>query len=57
MRVGALNNIVNRDLKEFSLRVIKDGRMGSTCGTSYDNSDELINRALLSAKYGEKSGF
>jgi len=54
---GTLNNIINRDLKEFSLRVIKDGRMGTTCGTSYDNSEELIKRALFSARYGQEVKF
>lgn len=52
-----LSDIINRDLQEFSLRVIKDGRMGTTCGTSYDNSQELLERALLSAKYGEEVTF
>ncbi len=54
---GVFNDIVNRDLKEFSLRVIHDGRLGNTCGTNYDVASELTEKALLSAKYGQKVNF
>ncbi|MEW6215947.1 MAG: DNA gyrase modulator, partial [Nitrospirota bacterium] len=54
---GQLIDIINRDLSEFSLRVIKDGRLGSTCGTSYENYENLMDKALFSAKYGNKVDF
>ncbi|HPZ06484.1 MAG TPA: metallopeptidase TldD-related protein [Candidatus Eremiobacteraeota bacterium] len=54
---GKLNDIINRDVQEFSLRVIHKGRLGNTCGNSYDIATELVDKALLSAKYGQKVDF
>ena len=51
-----LKSIKSRQVAGYSVRIIKDGRIGFTGGTSYDPED-MVKRALNSAKFGPKALF
>jgi PmbA protein len=52
------NDIIETDLKELSLRIIKDGRLGVAKGSfTGKNRDAFLQDALESAKTGPKASF
>jgi len=48
---GAIE-VLERDLVEVSLRVIKDGKLGVSKGSVVDGSDRIVNDAIKAAEYG-----
>lgn len=51
-----LKSVKTRQVAGYGLRIIKDGRIGFTGGTSYD-PDDMINMALSSARFGPPAAF
>ena len=49
-----IKKIETKNTEGSSLRLIKDERLGTTCGTSPLDRDEMLTQALTSAKYGDK---
>ena len=52
-----LKKIGTKNTTGFALRLIKDSRLGTTCGTVPLAQDEMIAQALLSTQYGDKVAF
>ncbi|MBU1626224.1 TldD/PmbA family protein [bacterium] len=48
---GAIE-VLERDLIEVSLRLIKDGKLGVSIGSIADGTDKILNDALQAAKFG-----
>lgn len=54
---GGYTDIHNYNFEEVSLRVIKKGKIGSTYSNLNNPPEEILNKALLSAKYGAPATF
>ena len=54
---GGFTDIHNYNLEEASLRVIKEGKIGSTYSNLNNAPDEITEKALLSAKFGPTATF
>lgn len=52
-----LHSIDQKYVKGVGLRVIKDGKIGFSSTTDLSKTDELIENALLSAKFGQEAKF
>ncbi|MFH0887605.1 MAG: metallopeptidase TldD-related protein [Planctomycetota bacterium] len=52
-----IKKIDTKNTEGFSLRLIKDERLGTTCGTPPLDHDEMVTQTLTSAKYGNKVEF
>lgn len=52
-----LKKIETKNTAGVSLRLIKDGRLGMTCGTPPLDRDEMLTQALTLARYGDKVEF
>jgi len=50
-------DILNRDLREVSLRVIRDGKLGVSKGSFAGDRKTFVDQAILAARYGAKVGF
>lgn len=52
-----LKKIQTNNTAGVSLRLIKDGRLGSTCGTPPLDREGMIKQVITSARYGDKVDF
>lgn len=52
-----LQSVKSKLLQGYSLRVIKDGRLGFASDTEIDDSGSLVDRAIDASKFGPKAKF
>lgn len=54
---GELESVKGVETSGAALRVIKDGRLGFSSTTNWDEPDQVIQRAANTAKFGDEAGF
>ncbi len=50
-------DVIEMDLKEVCLRVVKNGRLGMATGSLLDDNSVLVENALRAAEFGSKADF
>jgi len=56
-KFDTLHSIDQKYVRGVGLRMIKDGKLGFSSTTDLSKTDELIENALLSAKFGQEAKF
>jgi len=56
-RANHLHSMETKFTTGLGLRIVKDGRIGFSCTTDMNKTEELVENAALSAKYGQKAAF
>jgi PmbA protein len=54
---GEMKNVSTSETSGYALRVIRDGRLGMSCGTSVEDAAKVAADAQTAAKFGEKALF